>query len=174
MIPGGALVPIGLLIHGWAAHFKTHWIVPNIGAVIFATGLIIGFQCAQAYVVDAYTRYAASASGAAAFVRTLAGFSFPLFAPAMYSSLGLAWGNSLLAFISIGLGIPVPILLWKYGHLLRARSTYCAGWNLSVLFSDDPMRTTVGVHDMLDGYLFAFLSDLINRFGWCFMTSEFN
>jgi hypothetical protein len=127
MLPGGLVVPIGMFIYGWTAHYQTHWIGPNIGAVIFATGLIISFQCAQAYVVDAYTRYAASASGAAAFVRTLAGFSFPLFAPAMYKSLGLAWGNSLLAFISVALGIPVPILLWKYGHLLRAKSTYCAG-----------------------------------------------
>lgn len=129
MLPGGLLVPVGLFIYGWTAHYTTHWIGPNIGAVVFATGLIIGFQCAQAYVLDALTGYAASASGAAAFVLTLAGFNFPLFAPAMYKSLGLACGNSLLAFISIGLGIPVPILLWNHGHLLRARSiNYLLRW----------------------------------------------
>jgi hypothetical protein len=127
MLPGGLLVPVGLFIYGWTSHTKTHWIGPNIGAVIFATGLIIGFQCAQAYVIDAYTRYSASATGAAAFLRTLAGFSFPLFAPKMYASLGLGWGNSLLAFISLGLGIASPILLWKFGERLRARSTYCSG-----------------------------------------------
>ena len=127
MLPGGLLVPIGLFIYGWTTQYKTHWIAPNIGAVIFATGLIISFQCAQTYVVDAYTRYAASASGAAAFVRTLAGFSFPLFGPTMYDKLDWGWANSLLAFISIAIGIPAPILLWKYGHILRARSTYCAG-----------------------------------------------
>ncbi|EON60865.1 hypothetical protein W97_00075 [Coniosporium apollinis CBS 100218] len=127
MLPGGLLVPIGFLIYGWSAHFATHWIVPNIGAVIFCIGLIISFQCAQAYMVDAYTRYAASATGAAAFVRTMAGFSFPLFAPKLYESLGLGWGNSLLAFVSLGLGIVAPVLLWKYGQWLRSRSTYCAG-----------------------------------------------
>lgn len=78
-------------------------------------------------MVDAYTRYAASATGAAAFVRTMAGFSFPLFAPKLYESLGLGWGNSLLAFVSLGLGIVAPVLLWKYGQWLRSRSTYCAG-----------------------------------------------
>ncbi|KFY96079.1 hypothetical protein V498_02919 [Pseudogymnoascus sp. VKM F-4517 (FW-2822)] len=81
MLPGGLLVPIGLFIYGFTARASIHFIVPNIGAAIFATGCIISFQCAQAYVVDAYTTYAASATGAAAFVRTMAGFSFPLFAP---------------------------------------------------------------------------------------------
>ncbi|PGH27079.1 hypothetical protein AJ80_01265 [Polytolypa hystricis UAMH7299] len=127
MLPGGLLVPIGMFLYGWSAHFSTHWIIPNIGALIFSTGLIIGFQCAQAYVVDAYTLYSASATGAAAFVRTLAGFSFPLFAPSLYESLGLGWGNSLLAFISLALGVVSPVLLWRYGEWLRSKSTYCAG-----------------------------------------------
>lgn len=127
MVPGGLLVPFGLFIYGWAAQYKTHWIVPNIGAAIFAFGLIISFQCAQTYVVDAYSRYAASATGAAAFVRTIAGFAFPLFADSLYKSLGLGWGNSLLGFVSLGLGIVAPVLLWFYGEWLRAKSTYCAG-----------------------------------------------
>lgn len=127
MLPGGLLVPIGLFIYGWTTHYGVHWIAPDIGSLIFATGLIIGFQCAQAYVVDAYTKYSASATGAAAFLRTMAGFSFPLFAPKMYDTLGLGWGNSLLAFISLVMGLVAPVLLWKYGQKLRAISTYCAG-----------------------------------------------
>ncbi|KAJ5990223.1 MFS general substrate transporter [Penicillium canescens] len=127
MVPGGLLVPLGLFIYGWTAQNKTHWIVPNVGAAIFAFGLIISFQCAQTYVVDAYSRYAASATGAAAFVRTIAGFAFPLFADSLYKSLGLGWGNSLLGFVSLGLGIMAPVLLWFYGEWLRAKSTYCAG-----------------------------------------------
>ncbi|EEH10067.1 polyamine transporter 1 [Histoplasma capsulatum G186AR] len=127
MIPGGLLVPIGLMTYGWTAQPHIHWIIPSIASAIFATGLIIGFQCAQAYIVDAYTQYAASATGAAAFLRTLAGFSFPLFAPSLYARLGLGWGNALLAFISAGMGIVAPALLWRYGEFLRGKSTYCAG-----------------------------------------------
>ncbi|OGM41812.1 hypothetical protein ABOM_009623 [Aspergillus bombycis] len=127
MLPGGLLVPIGLFIYGWSAEYHTHWIIPNIGAAIFAIGLIISFQCAQTYVVDAYSRYAASATGAAAFVRTLAGFAFPLFAESLYRALGLGWGNSLLAFVSLALGIVAPLMLWYYGEWLRAKSPYCAG-----------------------------------------------
>ncbi|KAK3052441.1 hypothetical protein LTS18_012287, partial [Coniosporium uncinatum] len=93
MIPGAALVPIGLFWYGWSAQARIHWIMPNIGAAIFAAGTIIGFQCIQTYIVDSYTQYAASAIGAATVLRSLAGFGFPLFAPYMYAALDYGWGN---------------------------------------------------------------------------------
>jgi MFS family permease len=127
MVPGAVLVPIGLFIYGWTAEAHTHWIGPNFGTAIFAAGVIIGFQCIQTYIVDSYTRYAASAVGAATVLRSLAGFGFPLFAPYMYAKLHYGWGNSLLAFLSIGIGFPAPFLLWKYGEKLRQRSTFAAG-----------------------------------------------
>ncbi|BCS21179.1 MFS transporter [Aspergillus puulaauensis] len=127
MIPGGLIVPIGLFIYGWTAEYQTHWIAPNIGAALFAIGLIITFQCCQTYVIDAYTRYAASATGVTAFVRTMAGFSFPLFADGLYRALGLGWGNSLLGFISLGMGVVAPAMLWFWGEWMREKSPYCAG-----------------------------------------------
>lgn len=79
MLIGGVLTPIGLLIYGWAAEYKVHWIVPNIGTIIMCIGLIIAFQCSQAYITDAYShQYAASASAVGAFLRTMCGFAFPL------------------------------------------------------------------------------------------------
>ncbi|KAL9127173.1 MAG: hypothetical protein Q9217_003906 [Psora testacea] len=127
MIPGSLLVPAGLFIYGWTAQYHVHWIGPNIGAAIFSAGMIIGFQCIQTYLVDAYTRYAASAVGAATVLRSMAGFGFPLFAPSMYKALDYGWGNSLLRFIAIGLGIPAPVLLWIYGKKLREKSPFAAG-----------------------------------------------
>ncbi|KAI1802682.1 MFS general substrate transporter [Daldinia bambusicola] len=127
IIPGSIFIPFGLLIYGWTAEFKTHWIGPNIGAFVFAVGAIICFQSLQAFVVDSYQRYAASAVGAATVLRSLAGFGFPLFAPYMYDRLGYGWGNSLMAFLGIAIGWPSPILLWKYGEVLRKKSPFAAG-----------------------------------------------
>jgi multidrug resistance protein len=127
MVPGAALVPIGLFWYGWTAQAKTHWILPNIGTAIFGTGMVIGFQCIQSYLVDSYTTYAASAIAAVTVLRSLAAFGFPLFAPYMYEKLQYGWGNSMLGFISIVLGWPAPFLLWKYGELLRKKSTFAAG-----------------------------------------------
>ena len=83
MFPGAVMVPIGLLIYGWSAQYKVFWLVPNIGTAIFAAGNQLVFQNCQTYIVDAYTRYAASAIAATTLFRSLGGFAFPLFAPAM-------------------------------------------------------------------------------------------
>ncbi|KAK8063493.1 hypothetical protein PG996_008145 [Apiospora saccharicola] len=124
MLLGGLLTPIGLFIYGWTAQPNIHWLVPDLGCVILAAGLIIAFQAAQAYVTDAYgASHAASAAAVGAFLRTMCGFSFPLFAPAMYDALGVAWGNSLLAFLTLALAVPSPILLWFYGERIRGWST---------------------------------------------------
>jgi multidrug resistance protein len=127
MVPGALLVPIGLFWYGWSAQARLHWIMPNIGVAIFGAGVITGFQCIQTYIVDSYTKFAASAIGAATVLRSLAGFGFPLFAPYMYQTLHYGWGNSLLGFIAIVLGWPAPFLLWKYGEVLRKKSTFAAG-----------------------------------------------
>lgn len=127
IMPFSLLIPLGLFLYGWSAHFALHWIVPNIAVAIMSIGLIVCFNCVQAYTVDTYGEYAASATGAAAFIRTMCGFSFPLFAPRMNRVLGIGWGNSLLGFVALTCGIAAPCLLWKYGIWLRKTSTYCTG-----------------------------------------------
>ncbi|PWN44950.1 MFS general substrate transporter [Ceraceosorus guamensis] len=99
MMFAGPLAPAGLLIYGWSAEYRVHWIVPDIGGLIFAIGMLATFTPIQSYIVDSYTLYAASAIGAVAFLRSLAGFGFPLFAPTMYAKLGLGWGNTILALV---------------------------------------------------------------------------
>jgi multidrug resistance protein len=127
MFPGAVMVPVGMIIYGWSAQYKTHWIVPNIGTAIFATGNQLVFQNCQTYLVDAYTRYAASAIAATAVFRSLGGFAFPLFASSMYRELGYGWGNSTLAFVGIAIGFPAPFILWWFGEGLRKKSTFAAG-----------------------------------------------
>ncbi|KAM0452689.1 hypothetical protein ACHAPV_009308 [Trichoderma viride] len=124
LIPGAIFLPIGILIYSWTAEAHTHWIGPNIGAVVFGASIIIGFQCIQGYMVDSYTRYAASAVSAVTVLRSLAGFGFPLFAPAMYNKLGYGIGGTVLAAVAVGIGWPSPIFLWYYGPKLRAMSKF--------------------------------------------------
>lgn len=126
MIPFSLVTPIGLLWYGWTAETHQHWILPSIGAFLFAMGSIVVFQCIQVYLVDSYTHYAASALAAAVVLRSLCGFAYPLFAPYMYESLGYGWGNSVLAIVALLVGLPAPLILWRYGQSLRARSRFCA------------------------------------------------
>jgi MFS family permease len=121
MVPGVILIPAGLLWYGWTAQARDFWILPDIGIAIFGCGIIAGTQAMQAYVMDAFKKHVASASAASQLLRSIAGFAFPLFAPQMYQTLGYGWGNSLLVSLFMAIGIPAPIILWKYGARLRAR-----------------------------------------------------
>ncbi|KAF8333792.1 MFS polyamine transporter [Amanita rubescens] len=123
-IVGAVLLPIGLFISGWAAQAHVHWAVTDLGIMFVGAGIILVFQSTQTYVIDAFTLYAASALACVACFRSLAGFGFPLFAPAMYNALGYGKGNTILACISIALGWPAPCLFWIYGKRIRASSRF--------------------------------------------------
>ncbi|KAK3674342.1 hypothetical protein LTR78_005811 [Recurvomyces mirabilis] len=127
MFPGAVMVPIGLIIYGWTAQYQTFWLAPNIGTAIFAAGNQLVFQNCQTYIVDSYTRFAASAIAATTVLRSLGGFAFPLFAPAMYKALGYGWGNTTLAFCGIAIGLPAPCILWWFGEGLRKKSQFAVG-----------------------------------------------
>ena len=72
----------------------------------------------QTYLVDAFTLHSASALAANTVLRSLVGALLPLAGQKMYAVLGLGWGNSLLAFIAIGL-CPIPWIFYKYGERIR-------------------------------------------------------
>jgi hypothetical protein len=72
------------------------------------------------YMVDAFSTYAASALAANTVLRSLCGALLPLAGRKMYATLGLGWGNSLLAFIALAM-CPLPVLFYIYGARIRTR-----------------------------------------------------
>ncbi|MCJ1380902.1 hypothetical protein MMC17_004011 [Xylographa soralifera] len=118
IIPGAFLVPVGLFVYGWAAEKHVFWLVPVLGTSLVGMGTMATFMPIQAYLVDAFPTHAASALAANTVLRSLAGAVLPLAGPAMYESLGLGWGNSLLGFIAVAL-LPIPFLLIRYGERIR-------------------------------------------------------
>ncbi|KIW16879.1 hypothetical protein PV08_04069 [Exophiala spinifera] len=122
MVPGVLLMPIGLLLYGWAAESKTHWTVVDLGVVVFVMRSLVWVQATMAYLLDEFVKHAASANAASRGMSYLLGFVFPIFAPQLYQKLGYGWGNSLLALLVVTLGWPMPMILWKFGARLRAIS----------------------------------------------------
>ena len=78
IVPGTILLPIGLLITGWATQERVFWLVPDIvsdldccapngsaegykqGIALVGAGTIVTFYSIQAYLIDAFTLHAAS------------------------------------------------------------------------------------------------------------------
>lgn len=121
MVPGALITPVGLFLYGWFVERHMHYAAVDTGAAALAFGMQVGDAAMLAYVIDSYPEHASSATAASQVVRSLAAFSFPLFAPTMYEHLGYGGGNSLLAGLALVIGVPTPILLWKYGSVLRAK-----------------------------------------------------
>jgi MFS family permease len=121
LLPGALFVPIGFLIYGWAAQYRLYWLVVDIGAMLLSLGMQIFDTTLGAYVMDAYPEHISSASAATQVLRSLLAFGFPLFSEGLYKTLGYGWGNSLLAFLSIGSALPATGILWHFGAKLRAK-----------------------------------------------------
>lgn len=119
MIPGIVMMPVGIFLYGWAAEKHLHWMVVDVGTAVFVCGNFVLGQGVSAYMLDEF-KHTASASAASRMLSNILGFVFPIFAPAMYQSLGYGWGNTLLGFIWVVFGFPIPVLLWIYGPRLRA------------------------------------------------------
>jgi len=120
VVPAALCLPVGLFIYGWTTEYGKHWIAPMLGTAIVGFGLLIIFMAMQTYLVDAFTRYAASAIAANTVLRSLLGGLLPLCGLQMYNKLGLGWGNSLLAFLSLAL-VPIPWVFAVYGERIRNR-----------------------------------------------------
>lgn len=120
---GATLLPIGLFWYGWSLEAHTHWIVPIVGSAFIAMGILYTYLPVQMYLVDSYTTFASSATGAATIIRSLCAAVIPLSANPMFQRLGYGWGNSLLAFIALG-GVPVALLLIRFGERIRTNPRF--------------------------------------------------
>ncbi|OAG38741.1 hypothetical protein AYO21_07094 [Fonsecaea monophora] len=116
--PGAVLIPAGLLVYGWSVVYKLHPLVPIVGTGLLGAGTLWTFLPIGIYLVDAFTVYAASATAATTVLRSILGAVVPLIGARLYESLGLGWGNTLLAGVSVAL-TPLIWVLIRYGETLR-------------------------------------------------------
>ncbi|AQZ15846.1 hypothetical protein BZL39_J00110 [Zygosaccharomyces parabailii] len=119
----GWFMPAGLFIFAWTSQSKFHWIAPCIGLSCVGVGYFVIFQGCLNYLVDAFTKYAASAIAANTFLRSILAAVFPLFGHALFQNLGVQWGASTIGFIALGM-IPIPYIFYAFGAQIRSRNPY--------------------------------------------------
>ncbi|KAF2008701.1 fluconazole resistance protein 1 [Aaosphaeria arxii CBS 175.79] len=117
---GAVMLPAGFVVYGWGLEYQVQWIIPIIGSALISLGVMYNFMPVQMYVVDSFTIYSVSATGAVGIIRSIITTVFPLAGDPLYTSLGYGWGNTLLAFIALS-SLPMAIIFCKYGEKWRLK-----------------------------------------------------
>ncbi|KXJ90242.1 major facilitator superfamily domain-containing protein [Microdochium bolleyi] len=122
MIIGAIATAVGQLIFSWTCLPATiHWAIPIAAGVPFGLGNGLSFIYGANYLAGAYGIYAASALASNAVMRSAFGGTLPLAGPSMYAALTPQWAGTLLGLLEVCL-IPIPIIFYKYGERIRAKS----------------------------------------------------
>lgn len=141
---GSVLMVVGLFWFGWTADPKYSWVHPILAAVFIGAGFNTIFQQCKSpdqalssfqesnckpsptginYLVDVYGLYAASATAANTFLRSIMAAGLPMASRPMFHTLGVGPAMSILGAVSAAL-VPVPFIFMKYGLALRKRSKF--------------------------------------------------
>lgn len=102
----------GMFIYGSTSYSSIHWMAPTVGLAI------VGFETTTVvvsianYLIEAYSKYAASAVGAVGLVENGSIAFAPLAATAVYTDLGFQWASALLTLVSLAL-ITAPFAVVK-------------------------------------------------------------
>ncbi|KAK1724410.1 major facilitator superfamily domain-containing protein [Colletotrichum acutatum] len=123
MIFGAVSLPIGMFWFAWTSDPDIHWASQVLAGIPTGIGIMTIFIQGLVYLIDTYAQLSNSAIAANVFLRSWVGAGFTMFATSMYNKLGVAWASSLLGFICVSL-IPVPVLFFKYGEVIRKKSVY--------------------------------------------------
>jgi MFS family permease len=113
----------GMFVYGWAAYPNVNWMVVTVGLTMVGFGTTAVVISIANYLIDAYSKYAASALAAVGLVENVSIAFLPLAASAMYTNLGFHWASTLLGFVSLIL-VATPFLVIKWGKEIRALSPF--------------------------------------------------
>lgn len=123
MAAGGVIFFIGLFWFGWTASPDHSWVLPVIATTFIGAGFNSIFQQCINFLVDTYGNYAASATAANTFLRSIFAAGLPLAARPMVHRIGIGPTSSILGAVAV-MAVPVPFLFMKYGVVLRQKSRF--------------------------------------------------
>jgi hypothetical protein len=120
---GGVSIVVGLLWCAWTARPTLPWLLNLASGVPFGFGIVLVTIGSTNYLVDAYTIYAASALTVCICGRAILGAIFPLFVRSLFQSIGVWWGQSIPAVLSL-ICLPFPFVFYRFGPVIRGRCRY--------------------------------------------------
>lgn len=105
----------------WTSRASVSYWSSLAGSLLIGMSFLGIFLSTYLYLIDMFESRAASALALATFVRYVAaGGMVPVSIP-MYGNLGVSWTLTVLGCISLLL-TPLPLVFYRYGHLIRKKS----------------------------------------------------
>jgi MFS family permease len=118
---GAVWLPVGLFIYSFTQYGYVSWVGPVIGLAPIAFGIFFVFESTYSYTADCYGETSSSAIAGQGLMRNTLGAVTPLFANAFFHNVGSQYAGLILALFGTVLSL-IPFVMFKYGHMLRARS----------------------------------------------------
>ncbi|PHH64347.1 hypothetical protein CDD81_4704 [Ophiocordyceps australis] len=97
-----------------------------MGGGVLSCAMMLIFVSWTNYIVDSYGSFATSAAAANLCARSISSASAPLFTKSMFKALGVGGGGSLIGGLATLLAV-IPLVLYKHGGKVRAKSRYARG-----------------------------------------------
>lgn len=117
----GWIMPVGIIIYGWATQAALFWLVPCFGLMLVGAGFFIILQGSLNYLCDAFPNYTASCIAAAIFIRSAFACALPLLAPIIFSTLDMGWGSTALGLFGFTITLLV-FFIYRYGGQIREKT----------------------------------------------------
>ncbi|RAK96592.1 MFS general substrate transporter [Aspergillus ibericus CBS 121593] len=123
MVGGSILMPISLFWMGWTCYPGVSIWSPILSTFAFGYSLVTIFTATYLYICFVYTVYAGSALSFMTFSRyVVSGALLPASVP-MYQHMTPHWVLTMVGILATIMA-PLPFLLYRYGHRIRAMSKH--------------------------------------------------
>jgi len=117
------MLPVCLFWLGWANRPDISVWVSLAACFVFGIVLIAMYVSSYEYIIDSYGDHSAVALASITVARYLVAGAMVMASRPMYEGIGVHWSLTILGCAAAILA-PAPILFWRYGGRLRAKSQY--------------------------------------------------
>lgn len=119
---GSVFLPIGLFVYSFTQYSNLPWIASTLALAPIAIGIFFIFESTYSFTSDCYGENSSSAIAGQGLMRNTLGAVAPLFATQFFKNVGSQYAGLILAIAATGLTL-IPFVMFKWGHVLRERST---------------------------------------------------
>ncbi|KAJ6186186.1 hypothetical protein N7519_007487 [Penicillium mononematosum] len=121
MAGASILMPISLFWMAWTCYSSISIWSPIVASGIFGYSLVCIFTTTYMYTIFVYLKFAASALGFMTFSRYVVSGALSPASVKMYENIGPHWSLTIVGIVGTIMA-PVPFVLYRYGHKVRAMS----------------------------------------------------